>query len=63
LFRQYLSVLDIRSLEPIADIPAASPRSVADGVLVYGGSAGQVSVLSASCSDCGGLWVFSFDLP
>lgn len=62
-WRQYLTVLDRRTLEIVADIPAAADRSPVDASLVYQGSAGQVSVVGWCGFDCGGLWVFTFDLP
>ncbi len=61
--RQYLTVLDRGTLDVIADIPAAGDVFVNDANLVYDGSAGRVSVVSWCGADCGGLWVFTFDLP
>ncbi len=64
LFRQYLTVLDRRTLDIVADMPVpAIPyrSSVDDATLVY--QAGRVSVVGWCGFDCGGLWVFTFDLP
>lgn len=61
--RQYLTVLDRRTLDVIADIPAASRVSVEDALLVHGGSSGRVHVLGWCGFDCGGMWGFAFDLP
>ena len=61
--RQYLTVLDRGTLDVIADIPAAGDVPVNDANLVYDGSAGRVSVVAWCGVDCGGLWVFTFDLP
>ena len=60
--REYLTVLDRLTLDPIADMPAAADESVHDANLVYDG-AGRVSVLGWCGFDCGGLYVFTFDLP
>jgi hypothetical protein len=65
-FRQYLTVLDRGTLDVVADMPAPSDdhnTSVHDATLVYLGSAGRVSVVGWCGVDCGGLWVFTFDLP
>ncbi len=65
-FRQYLTVLDRGTLDVVADMPAPSDEyhtSVQDATLVYLGSAGRVSVVGWCGFDCGGLWVFTFDLP
>lgn len=61
--RQYLTVLDRRTLEIVADIPAAEAWFVGDATLVYGGSSGRVHVLAWCGFDCGGLYGFAFDLP
>src|SRR6266487_2473795 len=64
LFREYLTVLDRRTLDIVADMPVpAIPyrSSVDDATLVY--QAGRVSVVGWCGFDCGGLWVFTFDLP
>lgn len=61
--RQYLTVLDRRTLDIVADIPAVDDRPVADATLVYGGSSGRVHLLGWCGFDCGGLWGFTFDLP
>jgi IPT/TIG domain len=61
--RQYLTVLDRGTLDVIADIPAAGDFPVLDANLVYDGSAGRVSVVGWCGVDCGGLRVFTFDLP
>jgi hypothetical protein len=65
-FRQYLTVLDRGTLDVVADMPAPSDEyhtSLQDATLVYLGSAGRVSVVGWCGVDCGGLWVFTFDLP
>ena len=64
--RQYLTVLDRHTLDIIADMPAPGRpyfSAVGDATLVYDGSAGRVSVIGLCGFDCGGLWVFTFDLP
>ena len=61
--RQYLTVLDRGTLDVIADIPAAGDFPVLDANLIYDGSAGRVSVVGWCGVDCGGLTVFTFDLP
>ena len=63
-FRQYLTVLDRQTLNVIADMPAPwGPYAwdVADATLVY--QNGRVSVIGWCGFDCGGLYVFTFDLP
>ena len=63
-FREYLTVLDRRTLEIVADMPVpAIPyhSAVSDATLVY--QAGRVSVVGWCGFDCGGLYVFTFDLP
>lgn len=62
--RQYLTVLDRQTLNVIADMPAPwgqYPLYVADATLVY--QNGRVSVVGWCGFDCGGLWVFTYDLP
>lgn len=62
--RQYLTVLDRSSLNIIADMPAPASQyqqSIADATLVY--QNGRVSVVGWCGFDCGGLWVFTYDLP
>lgn len=62
--RQYLTVLDRETLNVVADMPAPwGPYRwyVLDATLVYQG--GRVSVVGWCGFDCGGLWVFTFDLP
>jgi hypothetical protein len=61
--RQYLTVLARGTFGTVADMPAAGDLSVTDASLVYQGSAGRVSVLGLCGADCGGLWVFTYDLP
>lgn len=61
--RQYLTVLDRRTLDVVADIPAAEAWSVGDATLVYGGSSGRIHVLAWCGFDCGGIYGFAFDLP
>jgi hypothetical protein len=62
-FRQYLTVLDRRSLDVLADMPAAGDHRtyVGEATLLY--HAGRVSVVGWCGFDCGGLYVFTFDLP
>lgn len=62
--RQYLTVLDRQSLNVIADMPAPWGQywlDVDDATLVY--QAGRVSVVGWCGFDCGGLWVYTYDLP
>ncbi|HXO84655.1 MAG TPA: hypothetical protein VN803_03935 [Gemmatimonadales bacterium] len=61
--RQYLTVLERGTFSHVADMPAAGDVSVHDANLVYQGSAGRVSVVGWCGVDCGGLTVFTFDLP
>jgi hypothetical protein len=63
-FRQYLTVLDRRDLSVVADMPAPWGKyllSIGDATLVY--QSGRVSVVGWCGFDCGGLWVFTYDLP
>ena len=62
--RQYLTVLDRRDLSVVADMPAPWGQyavSIANATLVY--QNGRVSVVGWCGSDCGGLWVYTYDLP
>jgi hypothetical protein len=61
--REYLTVLDRRTLDVIADIPAVGGWSVSEATLVYGGSSGQIHVLGWCGFDCGGIYGYAFDLP
>jgi len=63
-FRQYLTVLDRQTLSVIADMPAPWGQyfaGVGDATLVY--QNGRVSVVGWCGFDCGGLWVYTYDLP
>ncbi len=63
-FRQYLTVLDRHDLSVVADMPAPWGQylvSIGDATLVY--QSGRVSVVGWCGFDCGGLWVFTYDLP
>ncbi|HET9384298.1 MAG TPA: hypothetical protein VFO67_04060 [Gemmatimonadales bacterium] len=63
-FRQYLTVLDRRDLSVVADMPAPWGQylvSIADATLIY--QNGRVSVVGWCGFDCGGLWVYTYDLP
>ncbi|MDP3910104.1 MAG: hypothetical protein Q8Q14_06905 [Gemmatimonadales bacterium] len=65
-FRQYLTVLHRETLDVVADMPATlspSRRWVSDATLLHQAGAGRVSVVGWCGFDCGGLWVFTFDLP
>ena len=63
-YRQYLTVLDRHDLSVVADMPAPRGKylvSIGDATLVY--QNGRVSVVGWCGFDCGGLWVFTYDLP
>jgi hypothetical protein len=63
-FRQYLTVLNRNDLSVVADMPAPWGKylvSIGDATLVY--QNGRVSVVGWCGFDCGGLWVYTYDLP
>lgn len=62
--REYLTVLDRRDLSVVADMPAPWGQylvSIGDATLVY--QNGRVSIVGWCGFDCGGLWVYTYDLP
>jgi len=59
--RVFLAVLDRRTWESIAIVPAAESWATGDGALVFGGPSGQIHFLSYCGWDCGAMHDYTFD--
>lgn len=59
--REYLTVLDRATLSLVADMPAAGDHHAFDANLVF--IPWRVSVMAWCGFDCGGITVFTYDLP